>query len=104
MKIRIHRHGSDLIGRKKYLIVTSNATFLLVTISPPTGHVDSFIGSIWPGELPEIFLRHPTSINSAHYLREEIRDHFLVSVSPIEIKREDSNDERDRNNIQVRKM
>lgn len=93
MKIVVHQDGRDGNNQcHKLLIVTSEATFLQLTFNPKTRFVNSFRGSVWPGELPEVFEKIGQCTNqrpSNTYVKQEIVDRFKGSVASLDFVREE---------------
>ena len=82
-----HRDGANRL-QIELLVVTSEATYCLVKVTDyqypeKSGHVVTFSGTIWPGELPEVF----THFGKTPVLHDEIMEHFRESMASIALER-----------------
>ncbi len=85
MKLNVHDIGRN-DTRLSLLVVTDQATYCEAKVERDDGFVSIFSGSVWPGELPEVFERRgqPTAIQpSVTYLRPEVLSHFRRSVGTL---------------------
>ena len=90
MKINVIDHGREQNCCNRLLVVTSDATYCEAKFAAD-GFVQVYGGSVWPGELPEVFEhrgRATAQRSSNTYVRPEIVDHFRGSVGSLSFERD----------------
>lgn len=88
MKINVHQISRGNSGFE-LLVVTSNAEYCKASVSYDSGFVSCFGGTVWPGQLPEVFRNGPTCAQQPLNvtLLPELLDHFKRSVGSVNIER-----------------
>ena len=92
MRIHVHEFSRNRDGMNRLklelLVVTSDATFCHAKVTDygypeNSGQVGVYSGTIWPGELPEVF----TCFGNTLVIHDEIMEHFRESKAPFTFER-----------------